>query len=275
MAPEQAIDSRSVDGRADIYSLGCTLYFLLVGSPPYRGATVTQRLAKHQTTAPPDIRQQRPDCPAVLAELAVRMMAKRPEDRIPSASELLSQIKRVRSLLGQSQSAGRTGGSVHSLNQIAPASDTIAEDSGWPTQNDPKGVTDLSSLPAFDTNALFDFGNLPATSAPAVSKTNGASRAFPIATSTLKSLPAPATTRTSFAPAAAPGSVPKGTVASGTTTQSQTLLLGIGLAVAVMALLMVAGFGFYLATRPEKDSRPTIRSVEDGEGSKVIVVKEE
>ncbi len=49
LAPEQAIDSRSVDGRADIYSLGCTLYFLLVGSPPYRGATVTERLAKHQT----------------------------------------------------------------------------------------------------------------------------------------------------------------------------------------------------------------------------------
>ncbi len=170
LAPEQAIDSRSVDGRADIYSLGCTLYFLLVGSPPYRGATVTQRLAKHQTTAPPDIRQQRPDCPAVLAELAVRMMAKRPEDRIPSASELLSQIKRVRSLLGQSQSAGRTGGSVHSLNHIAPASDTIAEDSGWPTQSDPKVATDFSSLPAFDTNTLFDFGNLPATPAPAVAK---------------------------------------------------------------------------------------------------------
>ncbi len=91
----------------------------------------------------------------------------------------------------------------------------------------------------------------------------------------MKSLPAPATTRTLHAPVAAPGAIAKGPVASGTNTHSQTLLLGIGLAVAVMALLLVAGFGFYLATRPEKDTRPTVRAIEDAEGNKVIVVKEE
>ena len=81
VAPEQAIDSTSVDARADIYSLGCTFYFLLTGVAPFEAETVSQRLAKHQTAPVPDVRESCPDCPAAIADLLKRMMAKRPEDR--------------------------------------------------------------------------------------------------------------------------------------------------------------------------------------------------
>ncbi len=87
LAPEQALDSHTVDARADIYSLGCTLYFLLTGRPPYTEGTLAQRLMAHQTKAPPTIESLRPDTPVSLAEIVRRMMAKKPEDRYATAKE--------------------------------------------------------------------------------------------------------------------------------------------------------------------------------------------
>src|SRR6056297_732888 len=66
IAPEQAIDSHTVDARADIYSLGCTWYFLLVGKPPYPGNSVRQRLARHQTAPVPLVSATRQDCPKAI-----------------------------------------------------------------------------------------------------------------------------------------------------------------------------------------------------------------
>jgi len=61
LAPEQAVDSHLVDTRADLYSLGCTMYFLLTGRPPFNEGTLTQRLLAHQTKEPTPIEQLRPD----------------------------------------------------------------------------------------------------------------------------------------------------------------------------------------------------------------------
>jgi len=88
LAPEQAIDSHGVDCRADIYSLGCTLYFVLTGRPPFPDGTLPQRLMMHQKIAPPDIRDRRPDAPDDLIEICVKMMAKKPSARYQSAQEV-------------------------------------------------------------------------------------------------------------------------------------------------------------------------------------------
>ena len=65
LAPEQALDSHRVDARANIYGLGCSLYFLLTGHPPFVGGTLAQRLMMHQKQPPPSILLDRPDAPAI------------------------------------------------------------------------------------------------------------------------------------------------------------------------------------------------------------------
>jgi serine/threonine protein kinase len=88
MPPEQAIDSHSVDCRADIYSLGGTLYFLLVGNAPFPDGTIAQRLMKHQVEQPQAIETIRDDVPKILIDACSKMMAKKPDDRFQSAAEI-------------------------------------------------------------------------------------------------------------------------------------------------------------------------------------------
>jgi len=96
MSPEQAVDSGAVDQRADVYSLGCTLYFLLTGGPPYAGGSLMSIMLKHRDTPIPSLRTARPDVPAELDALFARMVAKRPEERYPTMSEVVRQLEQVR-----------------------------------------------------------------------------------------------------------------------------------------------------------------------------------
>jgi serine/threonine protein kinase len=92
LSPEQAIDSHDVDIRTDIYSLGCTLYFLLVGSPPFSKGTLAERLLAHQTQTAPPISISRPDVPEGLARIVERMLAKKPEERFQNPAEVSTAL---------------------------------------------------------------------------------------------------------------------------------------------------------------------------------------
>ncbi len=93
LAPEQALNSHEADSRSDIYSLGCTLYFLLTGNPPFPEGSISERLLKHQTARPESIFKARPDAPASLVEICEIMMSKKPADRFQSAGEVAQQLK--------------------------------------------------------------------------------------------------------------------------------------------------------------------------------------
>ncbi|MBX6316395.1 MAG: serine/threonine protein kinase, partial [Isosphaeraceae bacterium] len=95
MAPEQARDSRATSVRSDIYSLGCTAFYLLTGQPPFAGGDVPSKLRRHALEPPPDPRSIRPEVPPALARLVLRMMAKKPEERFADHDDLLAALDRL------------------------------------------------------------------------------------------------------------------------------------------------------------------------------------
>ncbi|HEU5118881.1 MAG TPA: protein kinase, partial [Isosphaeraceae bacterium] len=95
MAPEQARDSRATSARSDMYSLGCTFYYILTGQPPFPGGDVPEKLRRHAHEPPPDIRDLRPDAPEELADLVKRMMAKKPEKRFVDYDHLIDALNEL------------------------------------------------------------------------------------------------------------------------------------------------------------------------------------
>ena len=94
MAPEQARDPAHADIRADVYSLGCTLYYLLAGRPPFPDGTPLQKLLAHQECRPRALTALRADVPAALAAILDRMLARDPARRYPTPADVAADLAR-------------------------------------------------------------------------------------------------------------------------------------------------------------------------------------
>jgi serine/threonine protein kinase len=94
MAPEQAVNTRRADHRADVYSLGCTLYYLLTGQVMYAGETAMEKLLAHREQPIPPLRALRPEVPAWLEVVYHCMVAKEPDGRYPSMNNVILALNR-------------------------------------------------------------------------------------------------------------------------------------------------------------------------------------
>jgi len=93
VAPEQALNSHTVDIRADLYSLGGVFYYLLTGRPPFSGKSAAQKIIAHQTEELRPLQDVAPEVPKRLADVVHKLMAKKPEDRYQTPTELLQILK--------------------------------------------------------------------------------------------------------------------------------------------------------------------------------------
>jgi serine/threonine-protein kinase len=94
MSPEQAVGERTVDGRSDLYSLGCVLFEMLAGQPPFTGPTAQVLARQHIATAPPPVTRFRPAVPANVVEALAKALAKNPADRFDSVGQFTAALRR-------------------------------------------------------------------------------------------------------------------------------------------------------------------------------------
>lgn len=100
ISPEQVVDARRADHRSDIYSVGCTLYFLVTGSSPFPRDSAIKMLQAHCKDAPPPLEAPGQHVPEELNQAYLKMLAKRPEDRFQSMAEVIAALEEAYTLVG-------------------------------------------------------------------------------------------------------------------------------------------------------------------------------
>lgn len=96
MSPEQALDTRSADARADVYSLGCTLHYLLTGQPVFAGDTSMKKLLAHRESPVPSLRERCPQASEALDTVFQRMLAKQPDERLQTMQDVINLLQQCR-----------------------------------------------------------------------------------------------------------------------------------------------------------------------------------
>ncbi|NLX94807.1 MAG: serine/threonine protein kinase [Rhodopirellula sp.] len=94
MSPEQGLNTKKADARSDVYSLGCTLYYLLTGRAMYEGESLMEKLLAHREKTLPPLREQRKDITAAMDAAFRRMVAKKPERRLQTMGEVVAEMER-------------------------------------------------------------------------------------------------------------------------------------------------------------------------------------
>lgn len=118
MSPEQC-EGQAVDGRSDLYSLGCVLYELIAGQPPFTGEQPLVIMLQHLNTAPPSPRRIRPDIPAELDAFTLSLLAKDPALRPPTASDVAATLHAMRDTIMANRTSGASAPTRH-----VPAADS-------------------------------------------------------------------------------------------------------------------------------------------------------
>ena len=126
ISPEQARDARTADIRSDLYSLGCTMFFMLIGRAPFAEGTMVQKLLQHQQEAPPAVEVLRTDVPRRLAAAIRRLMAKQPEERFAQPADLEAELVAIAEEEGIDLTVGRP------MLEAAPVSGRGVRRSLWP-----------------------------------------------------------------------------------------------------------------------------------------------
>jgi serine/threonine-protein kinase len=160
MAPEQARDSSNADGRSDLYSLGCTWYFLLTGQPPFTKGGLGERLLKIMTEEAPDVRTLNSRVSAATAAVLRRLLAKAPEDRYPTAADLLRDLEALGrgELDADANALDEDLDAVRTAPEVRPAEKS---DATGPSPLTPRHLSAVRSSPSTDIHESAPPDRLP------------------------------------------------------------------------------------------------------------------
>ncbi|MCE9534597.1 MAG: protein kinase [Planctomycetes bacterium] len=136
MSPEQAKNSSTVDARSDLYSLGCTLYYLLTGQSPFPHGTTMEKLIQHQMDQPSHINLIRNDVPDGVALIVHKLLAKKPEERYQSGKELATALEPWSVFDPSNKRLSASG--KHARPDVVPEALPVASDPPTPISTDSK-----------------------------------------------------------------------------------------------------------------------------------------